>query len=173
MTADPAYLAQQLFPLHCTQVHAWRLGTHSNTQTGSRKGLVCGGGTSVWHLHSGGSGGSFTAVFPGLMMLLNNVKNLFSFDVSDVPNLPCLRLIKQLQYSQLRSYFKMHFQFQFVSNSLNYFSLFFLLGWVTSLRAVQTCFFVKMRGNWDKFLPKYSLKFIYPTCLLGQESKHK
>lgn len=170
MTTSPAYSARQLFPLHCTQVHSWRHKTPSNTQTGSREGLVCGGGASVWHLHGGGSGGSFTA---GLMTLLNNVKNLFSFDFSDVPNLPCLRLIKQLQYSQLRSYFKMHFQFQFVSDSLNYFSLFFLLGWVTPLRAVQTGFFVKMRENRAKFLPKFSLKFIYPTRLLGQESKHK
>lgn len=80
---------------------------------------------SLSHLYTRVCGGSFIAVLPHFIPLLNNVKNLFSFDFSDVPNLPCLRLIKQLQYSQLRSHFKMYSQFQLVSNSLNYFYLFF------------------------------------------------
>lgn len=48
----------------------------------------------------------------------------------------------------------MHFQFQFVSDSLNYFSLFFLLGWVTPLRAVQTRFFRKDEGKQSQIPPK-------------------
>lgn len=59
------------------------------------------GGVRASRLHGRVCGGLFTAVLQGLMPLLNNVKNLLSFDSSDVPNLPRLRLIKQLQYSQL------------------------------------------------------------------------
>lgn len=59
----------------------------------------------------------------------------------------------------------MHFQFQFVSDSLNYFSLFFLLGWVTSLRAVQTCFFHKDEGKLGQILPK-----IQPQVHLSNKS---
>lgn len=74
------------------------------------------------------------------------------FYLSDVPSLPCCRLIKQLQYSQLRSHFKTHSLIP-LCEQLDYLFVFLLKWLIPSVLQKEAIFSSTQKKCWDQILP--------------------